>query len=230
MEFVKLFFVVWIVCYLWFGSLLGIICALPFALYCFRQDKQQYLNKLIGRTRVEFKDFLVLLSGNLTSGYALEGAFCQTYNDMKKQYGDTFLIKTGIEKCINGVQINQGLEKLFEEFAESVGIAEIADCAKLLSLSKQYGGNMISMIKRVADNIANRLSVEQEIETMEAQKKLEGKIMLVAPFAIVAYMRLTNPGYLDLLYNTIFGHFVMGITLIIIVLVGIWMNRILKIK
>ena len=65
---------------------------------------------------------------------------------------------------------------------------------------------------------------------MEAQKKLEGKIMLVAPFAIVAYMRLTNPGYLDLLYNTIFGHFVMGITLIIIVLLGIWMNRILKIK
>lgn len=172
----------------------------------------------------------MLLSGNLTAGYALEGAFHQTYQDMKKQYGETFLIKAGIEKCINGVRVNQDIEALFERFADSVGIAEIADCASLLSLSKRYGGNMISMIKRVADNIADTLSVEQEIETMEAQKKLEAKIMLLAPFGIVAYMRLTNPGYLNLMYHTTLGQIVMGITLILILLVGAWMKKILTIE
>lgn len=230
LEILKYSLVTWGICYIWFDSIWGMICALPFSVFCYRVDKKRYFEKMVRRTRVEFKDFLVLLSGNLTAGYALEGAFLQTYKDIQKQYGNDFLIKSGIEKCVNGVQINQGIELLFEDFSTSVGIAEIADCARLLSLSKRYGGNMISMLKRVADNISSVLSVEQEIETMEAQKKLEGKIMLLAPFGIVAYMRLTNPGYLDFMYETTVGHLIMGIMLAIIVAVGIWMNKILTIE
>lgn len=230
MEIIKLTGIMCGVCYLWFGFAWSIVIVAPFGLYCYKLDKSKYLQKLNFRVRVEFKDFLVLLSGNLAAGYALEGAFSQTLLDMNKQYGERFLIKRGIEKCVYGIHVNQGIEALFENFAESVGIEDIADCARLLSLSKRYGGNMISMIKRVADNISSTLAVEKEIETMEAQKKLEGKIMLFAPFGIVAYMRLTNPGYLDFMYNTIGGHFIMGITLLIIVMVGVWMNRILTIK
>lgn len=229
MELLKYSFVAFGLCYIWFDSIWGMLCVFPFAIFCYRMDKKRQLEKMINRARIEFKDFLVLLSGNLTSGYALEGAFLQTYKDIQKQYGEAFLIRDGIEKCVNGVQINQGIEVLFEDFATSVGIAEIADCARLLALSKHYGGNMISMLKRVADNIASVLSVEQEIETMEAQKKLEGKIMLMAPFGVVAYMRLTNPGYLDFMYETSIGHWIMGIVLVIIVFVGIWMNKILTI-
>lgn len=206
------------------------VCALPFSVFGLKADKKRCLEKMIHKARIEFKDFLVLLSGNLTAGYALEGAFSQSYKDIQKQYGEDFLIKNGIEKCVNGVLINQGIEALFEEFANSVGIIEIADCARLLSLSKQYGGNMISMLKRVADNISSVLSVEQEIETMEAQKKLEGKIMLMAPFGVVAYMRFLNPGYLNFMYDTATGHLLMGFVLVVIVCVGIWINKILAIK
>lgn len=228
-EIIKVSILLGFICVYWFGAGWGIVPGILYAGYVVRKDRETYYSKKLAKVRTEFKDFLVLLSGNLSAGYALENAFLRTASDMKKQYGDSYAIRFGVERCVRGIHVNQSIDALFMKFADSVGIEEIADCAKLLSLAKKYGGNMISMLKRVADNISKFLTAEQEIETSEAQKRLEGKIMLVAPFAVVIYMRVTNPNHMTILYETMFGHILMIVALGVISLVGIWMDYIMKI-
>ena len=109
-------------------------------------------------------------------------------------------------------------------------VRDILDFARLIVSTKIYGGNIVSIIRQTAGNIAEKHMVEEEINTIIASKKLEGRIMLMMPFLIIIYMKLTNSGYMDIMYRTALGNIVMCISLIFIILSGFLINKIVKIE
>lgn len=228
MELCKLFGITVGISFLFFNAWYGCLIVLPYICFLFRRDIERFHQKRTKRIRVEFKDFLVVLSGNLSAGYAFENAIQLAEQDMEKQYGKTFLIRDGIRRCAYGVRCNQRIDVLFENFACELGIGEATSCAHLITLAKQYGGNMVQMLQRLARNMTLMFSAEQEIETSEAQKKLESRVMLLSPFGIMLYMRMTNAAYISMLYDTVAGHVVMTATLIVIGICSLWMDSIMK--
>ena len=72
--------------------------------------------------------------------------------------------------------------------------------------------------------------VEEEIETVISAKKLEGKIMLLMPFLIVLYMKLTNKGYMNVIYESTLGNAVMIVSLIIVLAAGMVIDKTVKIE
>ncbi|MDD6327968.1 MAG: hypothetical protein PUA62_05925 [Lachnospiraceae bacterium] len=228
MEIFKLLGITVGIAFLFYNAWYGSLIILPFSCIMFRRDVRQFYQKRTKRIRVEFKDFLVVLSGNLSAGYAFENAIRLAEKDMEKQYGKEFLIRDGIRRCVYGVRCNQSIDVLFENFAHEIGIEEATSCAHLMMLAKQYGGNMIQMLQRMARNMTLMFSAEQEIETSEAQKKLESRVMLLSPFGIVFYMRMTNAAYISMMYDTMAGHVVMTLALVVIGICGLWMDSITK--
>ena len=89
---------------------------------------------------------------------------------------------------------------------------------------------MIKLIKQTAINFSEKHQVEMEIKTMISAKKLEGRIMLIAPLAIVLYMRMTNGEYMRILYETGMGRMVMTICFGIVVVAGMLIEKIINIE
>lgn len=155
-----------------------------------------------------------IIEGNLLAGYALENAFLDAGREMKELHGEGGLMQTELEIINRKVCMNQPLEVVFEEFAKKSGIEEIENFSEVLSFAKRGGGNLVGIIQNTVRNISSKIRIEEEIQTMIAQKKLEQKVMNVMPVFLLFYLDITSPGYLDVLYHNILGVIFMTICLL----------------
>ena len=56
---------------------------------------------------------------------------------------------------------------------------------------------------------SDKIDVEREIEAAVAAKSFEQKIMAAAPVFFILYLQLSSPGFLDVLYTSLFGALLM---------------------
>ena len=109
------------------------------------------------------------------------------------------------------------------------GIDEVNDLADLIVLSRAYGGNLIELIRQCTKSITEKSIVENEINTIIAAKKIEGNILVITPVIVVFYMQIINQSYMEF-YHGLAGKIIMAVGLCIIVLVGIWINKIMNVE
>lgn len=215
---------------LFFDSIVGIMVVAPFGILLWRMDRLCYIAGRKRKLREEFKDMMLLLSGNLNVGYSLENSFIRTVDEMRKQYGADCIIEQELHSILHGIQCNCNIEILLADFGRRSEITEIIDCANLIATTKIHGGDMLGVIRRMTRILSEQYMAETEIETTIAAKKLEGRVMLVMPFVIIIYMRLTNAGYMEILYQTGLGRFVMAAGLALIFCSCCMVEKITKIE
>ena len=72
---------------------------------------------------------------------------------------------------------------------------------------------MNKVIRQVARMLGDKIDVKKEIEATLAAKKSEQMVMSLMPVGIILYLKLTSPGFLDMLYGNLFGVAVMSVCL-----------------
>ena len=127
------------------------------------------------------------------------------------------------------VKVNIAVEQAYMELAEQMDLEEACAFGEILLFAKRLGGNYGKNIQRTATKLGEKMSLQEEITTMMAQKKLEMKVMLVIPLAIIAYVRLTSADLLAVLYGNLAGGLIMSACLVVYVLMALWSRRIMDI-
>ena len=129
---------------------------------------------------------------------------------------------------VQKVKVNIAVEQAYMELAEQMDLEEACAFGEILLFAKRLGGNYGKNIQRTATKLGEKMSLQEEITTMMAQKKLE-KVMLVIPLAIIAYVRLTSADLLAVLYGNLAGGLIMSACLVVYVLMALWSRRIMDI-
>lgn len=209
--------ILFVVAMLFYNSFLAFVFLLPLLIAYFREGRRQWEQKKKEEILVEFKEMMLSMSNGLNAGYALENTIIIAKEDLKKlkKDGDAHLLKE-CDEIIKKLKMNQTLESLFLEMSERLKIEEIEQFAQVIRIAKRSGGNMIGMMKNSIRQITEAIEVKQDIAVMIASKVLEVKIMITMPFAIILYLRLSNPGYLDILYQSVLGRIVMTVCLFVV--------------
>lgn len=197
--------------YILYNSVWGIFAVLPVIPYMFKLNKKKYVDQEKKIFLREFKEAIEHISANLNAGYSLENAVVGACVEMNKDTSETKYIGKQLEHIVNGVKYSYSVEELFVSLGEECDLDEVKEFGGLLSAAKKYGGNIMLLIKQTRDNITQKSIVELETDTTIASKRLEGQVMLVMPFAIVLYMKLTNSSYIDGLYQGVAGRVVMTV-------------------
>lgn len=191
-------------------------------------------DKLIQKRRqqlvVQFKDMLGSLSGSLYAGYSLENAVKEAYMDMVKLHGRESYIVKELVVIMKGVRNNQPVEKLFLSFGKRSGIDDIDSFSQVIAIGKRSGGNINRIIQEAIQNIEEKITVEQEIETMLQQKKYELTIMKGIPFVIIFYIEMTSKNYFNSMYGSLGGVLVMTVCLMVYLLAVKMANQIIEIR
>jgi len=228
-ELLKIGLICVVVGILFFNSMLGFFWVIPFGGMIYYIDEKDYIKKIRKQIQVEFKDFIVLLSGSLNAGYSLENAFVQAFDEFYSTKGNSSLGEL-LQQMVYGLGYNHTVENMMLQLGKNTKVQEILEFAHLIKTSKQYGGNMIKVIRQTANSLVEKYSVESEIETMISAKKLEGKIMMLAPVLVLIYMRLTNGVYMEVLYSTFMGKSIMCIAVVVVAVCGLIIHRIMDIE
>ncbi len=200
----------------------------PLGIYLWRVDRRSFKKQVQDRLRLEFKEFIILVSGSLNAGYSLEQAIRRAYEDMP---GEEFsLMPKELALVINGLNLNRDVDALLMDMGTRCQEERILEFAGLVATAKRYGGNINTLINKTKKKLNDKLMVEKEIDTLVAAKRLEGNIMLLMPFGIILYMRLTNGSYIELLYSSSMGNVVVTFALIMVVISGFIIKKITEIE
>ena len=135
-----------------------------------------------------------------------------------------------LDRMEKSMELKITIEKIFEEFALRSGLEEIEHFSSVLSVAKRQGGNLVKITASGAEHIVRSIQVQSEIEQVLAGRKLEQKIMVWMPYFILIYLQVTNPSYLQPLYEGVGGRLFMAVCLLVTIAGRFWADSITKIR
>lgn len=213
--------------YLFYDAWWGIWPVVPMTPIVYKMMRASCIKKQSAQLKTEFCEVMTLLSGDLNAGYSLETAFIQ----VQRKNGTAFpLMNPELIILVNGIACQRRVEVMLKDLAKRSGMEEIMEFSNMIEMAKRYGGNIPNLIRQLTSNMQDKKLVEMEIQTVVAAKRLEGRIMLLVPFGIVLFLRLTTPAYISVFYNTAAGRIWMTVTLFVIGICVCWIEKIVRIE
>ena len=135
------------------------------------------------------------------------------YKDLRQSYGEKDILVRELKFMCNQTALSIPVEQLFMDLAGRSGVADIRMFANVLAISKRTGGNMEAVMKNTWRIISGKIDTEREIASSIAARKYEQTIMSVIPLAIILYIQVSFPEFMDVLYGNLFGALVMTVCL-----------------
>lgn len=176
------------------------------------------------RERDQFKECILSVGASLRAGYAPSNAFMESMADMVMLYGEGSYVSKELRCMEQGLKNSESLEVLLAEWGIRSEIEEIREFADVLAIGKRGGGNIPEIIDATSEMIMQRLVLEEELDTLLANKKLEQNVMNIMPFVVVFYLEWSNPGYFDMLYEGYAGRLIMTGCLLAYIF-SYWLSR-----
>lgn len=172
---------------------------------CIEKKKQEF--------RRQFQEAVRSMAASLNVGYSLENAMKETKKDLDILYDGKTMIQREFDYMLRQIYIQIPMEQILNEWAKRAGQEDVRNFVNVFVTARRNGGDMIAVIQNSITQIRDKMEVQQEIETLLAARKYEFKVMSVIPFAIIAYMKLSFPEFMEVLYGNALGIGVMSICL-----------------
>ena len=223
-----IFMAIIIISILFYGTIYAVVILLPLGVPIYREQKRRIINKKKKELKVQFKDMLMVRSDSLKTGYSVSNALKESYKDMVSMYGRYSYICEELRIMISKIKLNVREEDIFKDFAKRTGLREAILFSRIFSVAKKTGGNMTEVIGSVTDSIVLKENVREEIEVSTTEKKTEQKIMTLIPMALILYVKMMSPDFLNIMYETNAGRIVMTICLVLYILAFLWAQKIVE--
>lgn len=189
--------------------------------------KEVYHKNMDGIYLDAFIDFLNQINSNLCIGMGFDTSVIAS---SKVLQGDLSYSSKTIKKLNDSIQMGVRGESLYQKVCDAFPIYEANRFSRMMQLSKETGSNPSIITGITIDKLYMKHKVNNEIEMVLYQKKLEQSILCLAPMCIILFIRLSSPGYMDILYHTSVGRGVMTFALGLILVMKGLSEHIIKFK
>ncbi len=206
-----------VISYLFYRTWACAILFSPYLIWYMKSWEKQAIKKKQADFRLQFKEAILSLSTALNVGYSVENAMQETIRDLRDIYKKNELILRELSYMVRQMQMNVPAEKVLTEWAGRTGDEDVQTFVTVFAMAKRSGGDTLAIIRNVVRQMGEKIDVEREVETVMTAKKLEFRVMTIIPFGMIAYLRLSFPEFLDVLYGNVAGAIVMTICLVIYV-------------
>ncbi len=127
-------------------------------------------------------------------------------------------------------QLGQPLENALRSVAVRMDAQDMEQVSLVAELHRQTGGNMAEVLDRVAEAVRERAELNRELRTLTAQARGSRWIVTLIPPALLLVIDLINPTYLNPLFHTGTGNFLLVLAVGFIIVGSLVMGRIVRIE
>ncbi|MDD6035293.1 MAG: type II secretion system F family protein [Lachnospiraceae bacterium] len=223
--------VLFLVGYIFYRSIILSFAISLFGLLYPKMRKKKIIEARKNKLNMQFKDMLYSLSSAVGAGNSVESAISVVLDDMEQQYNDpnVFIIKE-LSLMKLRLQMNRTVEEVFNDFAARSHLEDIETFASIFQIAKRTGGNLIDIIRNTTQIIADKIEINQEIETMLSGQQAEQKVLTILPFGLVLFMTKSSGDFMEPIFTTAIGRGVATISLAVILLANLWSKKIASIR
>ena len=190
----------------------GIIFVMP------RMILTRALRRRQQRFDLQLPDFILSLSGALRAGAGLSVALKHIVQEASPPLSQEFGLVLREQRM--GVGFSQTLASLFQRMpSESVELV-----TTMLSVGTRSGASLADLLERLCMNIRARQHLQQKIEVMTTQGKMQAWIMGALPVLLLLVLGQIDPVSVHLLYSTSVGQTVL-VTICVLECLGVYVLR-----
>ena len=116
-----------------------------------------------------------------------------------------------------GLRIGLTLEQALERMHERMPLQEVSFFGIVLLIQQKTGGNLAEALGNLAGVLRSRKLMEGKIKALSSEAKASAYIIGSLPFLVMGAVKVASPDYLDPLFTTPTGNF-------ILIGAGMWMG------
>ena len=145
----------------------------------------------------QLPDSLELMARALSAGLGLSDAFRLVAEEMPMPIAAEF------GRVQEEVRFGRDYREAFEKMLErNPGVFDLRIFVSSVMLQRDTGGNLIEILENIADTIRARFLFDAKVAAMTAEAKFSAMILGGLPLCVVGLLIVTNPEYLEPMYNT----------------------------
>jgi tight adherence protein B len=107
---------------------------------------------------------------------------------------------------------------------------EVDMLATAILIQRSSGGNLAEILDNIGYTIRERLRIRREIMTLTAQERISSYVVGALPIACFVLLSVSNPGYLNNLFDIPLGHMLLGAAVVLEIFGFYVIRRIIDIK
>ncbi|MEP7199920.1 MAG: type II secretion system F family protein [Chloroflexota bacterium] len=185
----------------------------------------QYLEARRDRLYEQFMTDLALAVDDLREAYAHNPSPQQAF-DLVAKSGPSMMRPhfTSLGRRLSGGR--QSLAEALTAVAQDVGNPFFDELAEVLIVNEEKGGQITMVLERHSRALRNQVRLLQTTRSEQSRMRIESRVVAVAPFVLLAIIKLTAPIYADPYYNTLVpGQLTIAIIVLLTFAGYSWMNK-----
>jgi tight adherence protein B len=203
----------WLLPFLVIGSL---VCL--FALVRVRLEKR------FREIRYQLHGVVELVATSLRAGLSIRSALLQVSQQSPRPISQELAILERMQR------IGIPLERALAEWVKRLPIEEVQLLGFTIQVSSASGGNLSESLDRLAGACRQRLILEEKVDALTAQGRLQAWVMVALPILLAIALSLIDSNAMEPLWITTTGHLVLGVIFVLELVGLLWIRRLIQIK
>jgi tight adherence protein B len=172
----------------------------------------------------QLDDSLQLMASSLRAGHSLLRAVDAVSQDAASPTAEEFA------RIVNETRVGRDLSDSLDEVAERMGSEDFTWVAQAIAIHREVGGNLAEVLDAVGHTIRERNAIRRQVKALSAEGKLSAIVLGSLPFAIIAFLTMTNPGYLHKFTESVMGYGMLAAVAVLMLVGGFWLKKTVAIK
>lgn len=205
--------------YIWYGKFRSLLFdRLPSFLRKFKERAR------LRRMESQLVGTIDMLLNCVKAGLSLQGSFemiaCDGPADMRAPFS----------RMMNQIKMGVGLDAALKGLARENPLQDLEMAVEAMLVLRKTGGNLAETLAAISRTIQERQKVSGKIRVMVSQGLFQAVTITAMPFFLILALRIVSPWFVEPLYTTGLGVFLMA-CMVALQTIGIaWMKRIIHIK
>lgn len=176
------------------------------------------------RFEEQLPDNLQVVASAMRAGHSFAGALGVSVDDAAEP------AKRELRRVVNDERLGVPIEEALDHAARRMENRELEHVALVSQLQRDVGGNTAEVLDRLNETMRANADVRRLVRTLTAQGRLGGTIVSLMPVAVVFFINLLNPNYMDPLLDSPIGRIVLGMGVLMMASGWLVIRRIVDIK
>lgn len=205
----------------------GILLALLFAVAVPVITRVWLRMRISSRQRAfadQLEDSLQLLSSSLRAGHSMLQALNSVAREAEQPTSEEFT------RIINQTRVGREVGDALAETAERMHSEDFSWVTQAIAINREVGGNLAEVLDAVGATIRERGQIRRQVKALAAEGKMSAYVLMALPVGIAAFLAVTNPSYLAPLASSLIGYCLIGVSVVMFAVGGLWLRKVISIK
>lgn len=186
------------------------------------------VRQLARKTRRRFEDQLPdnlqVMSSALRAGHSFVAALSVMVKDAPEPSSKEF------RRVVQDEQLGVSVEKSLEGVNDRMRCEDVVYVGLIATLQRETGGNTAEVLDKVVETMRERAKLRRLVRTLTAQGRLGGWIVTALPVAMIVFLNLFKPDYLEPMLEKTIGWVILILAGMMVALGAYCIRRIVDIK